>query len=378
MPRSPRIVAARPSPRSLALAVLACLALLVLPAGATAQSVAAQGSPLTANPSYPYNCETRWILGSSPPFDYTPYYVGPSTCGMFGPGTSTADSHLVPGPGRVTSARVKSGATPAPLTITILRQYTGIDQANPAGSVTTCCLVMHESAVFTPTANAITEVPLDFPVETKLFDPQTKQAGYHDIVGINVQGEGSLPIADRGNRSSNAGKDVPAVHMGFPAPKPGQNVNYGWYAGGFELLMNYSWCAGAATRQACGKPTGPVPPTGPTPPAGGGGAATPAPAVKPATIASRRLKLQGRSVPVAVTCAMAARCKGTVRLQTKARKPVVLGRKRLSIAAGKKATVRVPLSAKSRRRIGRKGLAVSVRVDLGGGKVVSRGVTLRK
>lgn len=366
--------------RALRLVVATCLALLLLPTAALAQSKPAQGSPLANPANYPYNCQARWLPGPTPPFDYVPDYGFPSpTCALFQPGTSNDDTGLVPGPGKVSSARVRAGANPAPISIVVLRSFEGRNPQSPGTLIRTCCQNVGESAVFTPTPNAVTEVPLDLTVDTKLFDPNSTQVGWHDIVGINVHGPGDLPVADLGNRSVSAPKSVHAMRMSYPKPDPGQNVEFGWFAGGFEVLMNYSWCANTGTRQTCGKTVPPVDGGG----GGGttgGGSGTQTPATKPtATIRSKRLALKGRkTVGVQVACGRSVVCNTTVRLRTKAKKPVVLGSKKAKVGAGKSATVKVPVSAKNRRKVARKGTKVTIEVDLGGGAVVRRGVTLRR
>jgi uncharacterized membrane protein YgcG len=378
---------------SLRLVLAACLALLLLPAASSAQSKAAQGSTLAEPADYGYGCETRWLPAIAPPGEFEPLYVGGTTCSLFNTGTTIDDTHLVPGTGKITSARVRSGANPAPVSIMVARQYTGRDPDNPATSTTTCCLGLHESAVVQPTPNAVTEIPLDgLIVEVQPFDPQANRVGFHDVVIVNVHGPGSLPIADLGTHPGFAPKSLPSMSQAFPKSEKGSNTPFGFQAPGFEVLMNYSWCPNTGTRQACGK-AGPVDGgggggagggaggggggTGGA--TGGGGGGDQPPAARPAaSISSRRLALKGKTVAVKVACGKAVACRSTVRLRTKARKSVLLGTKRKTVGAGRSTTVKVPLSAKNRRRIGRKGLKVAVEVDLGGGVVVRRTMQLRR
>ena len=84
--------------------------------------------------------------------------TGLTTCTAYQPGTTIDDTHLVPGPGLVTKVRVRSGANPAPLRITIVKR---IFQTHPVtGQITdaVCCTgTGSESATFQPPPNTVHE-----------------------------------------------------------------------------------------------------------------------------------------------------------------------------------------------------------------------------
>jgi len=109
--------------------------------------------------------------------------------------------------------------------------------------------------------------------------------------------------------------------------------------------------------------------------------ARPAPAApakpRPAFGASvpTRLRVSGRGVvAVKLTCTGAGTCRDELRLTTRAKKPVVLGRKAFAVAAGRSATVRITLSKKIRRRLA--GRTSAARLVLVGAKR-TRNVTVR-
>jgi hypothetical protein len=183
----------RPPRKALALAVVS---LAALPGAAAAQTRSNLGSPLSAPANYPYGCETRWsagyngqpgAFGPGGSQEWTPTPIGPSTCSIahIGLNGKPETSHLVPGTGTVTVARVKSGPNPAPISIATVRSFQGRDQQGQYSN--TCCRGVSETPTVTPTPNAVTEIPVNFRVETQQFDPNTNRAGWHDIVVVNVQ-----------------------------------------------------------------------------------------------------------------------------------------------------------------------------------------------
>jgi hypothetical protein len=263
--------------RVIAAGVGALVGISLLHSTAVAQ-INNQGSNLNAPANYPYHCDYRWsagyngqpgAFGPGGKQEYVPEYIGPSTCSLWQIGNSTQTTHLVPGTGTVTRARIKSGANPAPVSIATVRQFTGRDQQGYL--VTTCCRGVSQTAVINPTPNAITAIPVNFRVEVKAFDPNTNSAGWHDIVAVNVHGEsGTLPMSDYGGpKPLIAPEGDPGALWYFPKFNPSEDNQNKWTASGFEVLMNYDWCpaSGGALRRAqdTGCPTS-TPPGGPTDP----------------------------------------------------------------------------------------------------------------
>lgn len=371
--------------------VLAVLA-ATLPGAASAQSVTGKGSTLAAPANYPYHCDYRWTAGyNSEPGafgpggqqEYTPTYIGPSTCSLYNIGArgNLASSHLVPGTGTVKVARVKSGPNPAPVSIGTVRLYTGRDQQG--NLQTTCCLGVSETPVVNPTPNAVTEIPVGFRVETQLYDPNVPgRVGFNDIVVVNVHGStGTLPMADLGGPKPLVAPDGdPGAVWYFPKFNPSENNQNQWTANGFEVLMNYDWCPAASARQAGGCSTAGTPLVGGQAPTTPKAPKTPT-VVDPKTraaIRSTKLRLKGTSAAVTVACTQAAPCAGSVRLRTRTGKAVLLASKKVSVAGGKTATVKLVLSAKNRKRVTKKGLKVRAEIDLGTAGKVTRNLTLKR
>lgn len=373
--------------RCVAGALLCCLVAVLLPA--TAQAQRTQGSPLQSAANYPYHCDYRWAAGGFGPGgaqQYEPQYIGPSTCSLWQSGTTTQNSHLVPGTGTVTKARVKSGPNPAKISIATVRMYEGRNVAVPGGSQVTCCRGVSETPPISPTPNAVTEIPVNFRVEAKTFDPNSGQAGWRDIVVVNAveQGGGTLPIADLGGPKpfgSSSAQD-PSIYWYFPKFEPSADNQNQWFAPKFEVLMNYDWVPEAAAP-APTPPTGsPTPPVTPACPATGAQAraaqACPATPTPLAAVKSTRLKLRRGVVGVAVTCNATRTCSGRVRIRTAAKKPRLLGSKKLSVKAGKTSTIRVGVAKKLRRLVKKQGTSVTVEVDLGTAGKFTRRLTLKR
>ncbi len=374
---------------------LVCAAVIALMPGIASAQITAQGSPLASPANYPYNCDVRWMpgYGNNPggfgPGGYQDYIEQDffalggvhSTCTIFQTGATPGTSHIVPNSGKVTVARVKSGPNPAPVSIATVRQFTG-KRPSDQQLVTTCCQGISETPTVNPTPNAVTEIPVDFLVESKPYDPNTPSvAGYRDWVVVNIHGTtGTLPISDAGlPRPIIAPTGDPGAVWHFPQIDPSQTNQNAFIASRFEVLMNFDWVPTQATTPPA--ETGQPPVEATSPPACAGSAFARAAACTPtsAQIRSSKLRLARGRIGVSVKCARTdgKACKGKVRLRTAAKKPALLASATLNIAAGKSKTVSVSLGSKARKLIkGKK--KIRVEVVLSGQAVITRDVTLAR
>jgi hypothetical protein len=151
---------------------------------------------------------------------------GPSTCSVAHLGLSgkPETSHLVPGTGTVTVARVKSGAEPGAHQH---RDRPLVPRARRAGRHVEHVLPWRvETPTVNPTPNAITEIPVNFRVEATQFDPNTGKAGWYDWVVVNVHGTtGSVPIHNNGSPKPFSAFTAPAASdhnadVVLPADRP--------------------------------------------------------------------------------------------------------------------------------------------------------------
>lgn len=372
------------SRRTVRAVAVALAALTAFPALASAQ-ISGQGNPLTAAANYPYHCETRWMpgvpgnpggFGPGGYQDYVEQPLGPSTCTVFQTGATPGTSHIVPNSGKVTVARVKSGPNPAPVSIATVRQFTG-KRPSDGQLVTTCCQGISETETVNLTPNGITEIPVNFLVESKPYDPNNPGvAGYRDWVVVNIHGTtGTLPMHDAGlPRPIGPLAGDPGAVWHFPQIDPNQTNQNAWIANRFEVLMNYDWVPTSATTPPAAAETctrGLALRQCTTPP-------TTAAAVL-AEVRSSKLRLRRGKIGVSVKCARTdgQPCKGKVRLRTVAKKPVLLASKTLNVAAGKTKTVSVSLNGKARKRLkGKK--KIRVEIALSGQAAITKDVTLRR
>jgi hypothetical protein len=96
---------------------------------------------------------------------------------------------LVPGNGRITRVRIRSGRNPAPLRVTIMNASSG-------SSGFSCCTADRFSRVIRPRARRTSTFRMNLPV-TSVVDTQR---GFQttDVVALSAVGPGTLPLRDQG------------------------------------------------------------------------------------------------------------------------------------------------------------------------------------
>jgi hypothetical protein len=326
------MVATPPRRRRIAVAILVT-AIVTIAALAPRADAVTFGSSLAQTANLPFDCGVRPYIGQN-------IATGAGTCTWW-PAPLTAASTYVPvGQGRITAVRVRSGANPAPLRVTILSSGSGL-----------CCTSRSQSGVFQPTPDAVTTVPVDLPAGSG-GDVNRGGSQYNDIVAISAVGPGTLPVHDFGTHGT-FDTSIPAASFLHPElPVGASNTDAGWMDG-YEVLLQADWCGTpgiparqASAAQAC--PTGPLPnpaPPGqppatqppPTPPAttlgrlglAAGGRTLRLDASGPGTVTARLARCTvRRSRPRRRVCTTAATLRRTVR---------AAGRLRLSIPRGVRA-----------------------------------------
>ena len=354
-------------------ALVAVATVALLPSLAQAQSKSNQGTSMSLTPatgSEAFGCETRWgfAFGTG---EYQREPTGFTTCTAYQPGTTIENTHLVPGPGFVTKVRVRSGANPAPLRITVVKR---LFQTHPVtGQITDaqCCTgTGSESATFQPPANTVHELTLNPPLKVTTSPSQNGASGHHDIVAVSAMGPGDLPIASTGPHSLNTFSDT-AMQMFYPKVETGQQGQAEHNYVNYVVLMNYDWTAGGGDGDGGG---------GGGAGGGGGGAGGGGTGGKAAvSFKSRSLKLKKNKVSFRLACTSATTCKGKARLRTRAKKPKTLATKSLSIAAGKTKTITFKLSGKARKSVRRKkSTKVTLAIDLGAGGKATKNLKLKR
>jgi hypothetical protein len=313
---------------------LSLTALAVGPAAAAA--TVTFGANLAREPDSAATCITIQVF---------PIY-GPN-CSVVSNNPATGENSFPPaGEGVVSQVRVKVGPLTGRMQIAEEEALRKDNPADPGHPTYACCKLVALSQVFTPAANAVTAVPVNFPVKQDLAP---EESGYYvdDHLSLSVLDEGvPIPAATDGGAG---------VGIWFPAwQSPGEERAGIYGTAGIAVLFNADWdpVAGAAPS--------------------GGAAATGAALKLPRTA---RI-VNGRAV-LPLTCNLSEVCRGLLRLQNRAvgaarpllertdrrqarrhgkrkRKAVTYAGIAFKIPAGKKKTLRPALKGAGKRLLKRR------------------------
>lgn len=346
-------VIARPLAHLVALlaAALALMALASAPTATHAAEYKTFGAELSRTANSSYTCD-----GAIP---YSFRLVPTTSCTWWGIGSavSTAESFVVPYPGgTVRKVRVKVGAVTGRMQVVVIgliRQSQSL--ANPG-----CCFYRRASDVFTPRANATTEIDLALPV-THALNAQTNTWDY-DTLALSVLDPGvPVPASDTGDAS---GLGIGSAAL-YPAFTGGERVDT-FALAGFQVLMQADIELGAE------------------PGTGGGGGDGTAGAGTPRI--ARVMTPRGR-VLADVICDAGGPCTGTARITARrtratehAARVVTLGSTRYTVAAGTRKRVTVRLSRAGRNYVKARSSRVRATLQLrnaAGTVIRSRAVTIR-
>lgn len=333
---------------AVATAALVTFALLVaVPGGASA--IDSGDVDLAAPPNLNHGCEAMPTVVDMHG-NFAPVATGELTCTVFQTGQAmTLGSRLsgyVPANGTITSVRVRTGANPAPLRFTVMRQITLI---RPDGTLdsgnSSCCFLQHMTQSFRLPPNAVTEVPLNLRVENGRDN--VNRVAVSDILGVSADsGAGNLPIrvvVDRPSGPNVADSNVPGMPiMGWFRPQlaPGEPFRTGMTGvPGFQLTMNFSFCASGASSGASGAAGSARQESGLT---RCGGRVTPR---------NLRSTPNVKAVRVPVSCTNGVACRGEVRVTTRGKKKQMLGRATYVVPGGATQRVRVVLNKRGRQHV---------------------------
>jgi hypothetical protein len=225
MPRLPRVF----------LPVLA-LALLT----ASAAEAAAGGSNLRRPANVGFGCEAA-LRPNVFTGVYEPQPTGHSTCTLRSLGfigTSRGGSIVPAGRGRITRIRVRSGANPAPLRLTVLTASGAGDPTGETGGSGSCCTARYHGRVFRPRANGVTTRRTNVRVSN-----YRNAAGrsFFDVVAVTATGPGTLPLHNEGGQGSYRGA-LTTFYYPYTRrrePRPEQNA-----IDGLEVLFRWTWRRG--------------------------------------------------------------------------------------------------------------------------------------
>ena len=339
---------------------------------ARADATVTFGADLSLAPNLSFHCPLP------PPF-FIAAIPWPDTCtaftsGVFGGGPARA-SHLVPaGTGVITKLRLREpNAVSSPLRMTVLRAL-----RSPLSTVAVCCTVTSQSPPFTPQPGGISEVTFNPPIPVHAITTVTGVYEFEAVALTATDGASIIPAGSASGHSSGAY---------FPAALPGQERHESQASLGTDtqILFEADW-----------EPVD----TGATPVPSSPGAGTPVtlPTVTPTGTPTAPLALKGgrftaTRATVPLVCARTAACRGTLRLESRrpvtraataattaaaAKKPILYGRARFSVKAGKTASVAVTLNAKGRHLVRRRSQVRIYANAAIGGQVLSTKVRLKR
>lgn len=220
-------------------ALLTLLALGLVPATANARWY---GSTMTAPVNTTYGCESALILGPVGGVQLAPSNQTSCTYKHGGYFASNRLGSVVPGNGRITRIRVKSGPNPAPLRLTILTGSARIDTTTGADipQTYTCCTARYLGPLFRPRPNAITVQRVNVPV----FDTRSLRLDNRthavDVVAISAFGPGTLPLAVRDDVGSPA-TGSPIATGFWSATAIGEPRVDGYTMTGIDVLLGWDF-----------------------------------------------------------------------------------------------------------------------------------------
>lgn len=369
-------------------AVLAVFALLLALPALSLAAPSQFGSSLAAGQTAGFGCELQPVLVNTPQWgDYGLIQNTQSadcTWRQAGVWASITDPRTsgVPGDGRIIAAEILSGANPAPLRISVLRQL------GTGGFAGQCCFFVSETAPVALAPNAVTTVPLNIPVERNTL----KGILATDLMAVSAAtGTGSLPLRVVGpNNSLNipagnsmAGAFYPRVGS-IPNDSGGGRREEG--VPGVEVLVRWTWCSAsdASCQPGAAPPSGattPPPAVTPTsPPAG------PAAIIAP-TLARKIAQVRENQALIGLLCGGNVACRGQLELvgsgavasAGRAAKRPVYGKASYKLGAGAKGTIEVGLNGRGRALLRKhERVSVTLRVLPKGGTLSTSTVTLAR
>jgi hypothetical protein len=280
--------------------------------------------------------------------------AGATSCTFFWFGNSSNAGDIVPfgptgGTGILKSVTLPAMAHPGQMQVDVVTSTAFINSAGEAEAA--CCSVKELSPAFTVPANQVSTVPLNLAVSStpNVYSPGETQKS--DMVAISVlDGTSSLPLRV-------TGVEREFVRYAFPAiSATTEQIREFPQASGLEVMASYTYGPPAAP------PVAPLPTPAPAP--------APAPAPTPSPLAGVALAKHtlaanktGRTVvlgkatnppttgTVQTLTGLLPRAHGRGARAAAAAKPVVLGRGKTVVPAGKSAPISITLTKAARKAL---------------------------
>jgi hypothetical protein len=348
--------------RGLLVFALLLATLAAVPAGAGAVTF---GANLAREPNNTATCITAQTIPFAVP-----------SCSVLSSNPTTGETSFPPlGEGIVSRVRVRVGPVTGPMQIAVEEALRKDNPTDPGHPFYACCKLVALSQVFTPAPNAITTIPVNFPVKQS---PAPEESGYYvdDHLSLSMLNP-NVPIPAALDPNASVG-------IWFPAWQSIGEERAGIYGtAGATVLFNADWdpVSGAA-------------------PNGAGATAPPGPVRLPLTVPDL-VRIRNGQALLPLVCNLSQACRGLLQLQNRAAgaprlllghtgsgdrhgkrkpKPITYASTGFSIPAGKKKTVKATLKKAGRRLLKQHpGAKVWLNVNLkGGGTVPPVKIALRQ
>ncbi|MDP9143628.1 MAG: hypothetical protein M3N43_02855 [Actinomycetota bacterium] len=225
-------------PPLLAATAVSCL-VLALPAPASARWF---GSTLQADPNATYGCESALV--SAPLGGVALQPTGQQSCTYRHAGYlfSNRPTFIAPSSGRITHIRVKAGANPAKLRLTVLTGSSRVDtfSGRDLPGTYTCCTARYVGRPFRPRANRITKKKVD----VRVYDVRSKRIQHRihssDGLALTAVGPGTLPL-NIGPSVGGFDSGTPIATSYFPFTREGEPRVEGYSMTGIDLLFQWNF-----------------------------------------------------------------------------------------------------------------------------------------
>jgi hypothetical protein len=172
------------------------------------------------------------------PYTCSDFGYGPITCSAESQNPYTGESFFPPvGTGTITSVRVKVGPVTGPMQVVVEEALRRDNPGDPGHPTYVCCKAIEASGVFTPKANAITEVDVDLSVRQDL-SPSAN--------GFYVDQHLALSVLDPGVPIPASQDQNASVGLWFPAWEVGEERAGSYGTAGADVLMSADWQASGA------------------------------------------------------------------------------------------------------------------------------------
>ena len=213
--------------------------MLALPASASARWF---GSTLQAEPNATYGCESALV--SAPLGGVALQPTGQQSCTYRHGGYlfTNRPTFIAPSSGRITHIRVKAGANPAKLRLTVLTGSSRVDTftGRDLPGTYTCCTARYIGKAFRPRANRITKKKVD----VRVYDVRSKriQNRIHssDGLALTAVGPGTLPL-NIGPSLGGYDTGTPIATSYFPFTRKGEPRVEGYSMTGIDLLFQWNF-----------------------------------------------------------------------------------------------------------------------------------------